>query len=105
MLKMRSDAGGVQAVNWLYERVTGQNLVEALIAPLTGDFARSGRTRQRQKIGDRCAASENLNNGIANPETWERWRRGVRKWPGLLWTVARGDGVGGRDQQRLPESG
>ncbi len=28
----------IQGVNWIYEKVTGENLVEALINPLLGDF-------------------------------------------------------------------
>jgi len=28
----------VQAVNWVFEQVTGENLVQAIIAPITGDF-------------------------------------------------------------------
>lgn len=32
-------AGGkIQGVNWVYEKVTGENLVESLINPLLGDF-------------------------------------------------------------------
>ncbi|WP_433266544.1 WXG100 family type VII secretion target [Actinosynnema sp. CS-041913] len=28
----------IQGVNWIYEKVTGENLVESLISPLLGDF-------------------------------------------------------------------
>jgi len=28
----------LQGVNWIYEKVTGENLIEALITPLVGDF-------------------------------------------------------------------
>ena len=69
------DAGWqVQAVNWLYEQVTGQNLVEALIAPLTGDFAKIEQNAAAwQKISDALRGiRENLNNGISElRETWE----------------------------------
>jgi methyl-accepting chemotaxis protein len=30
----------IKAVNWIWEHVTGENLIEALIAPVTGDWAR-----------------------------------------------------------------
>src|SRR5262249_54443044 len=30
----------VRVVNWIWERVTGEDLVKALISPITGDWAR-----------------------------------------------------------------
>ncbi|MGH3822108.1 MAG: hypothetical protein ACRDRA_04600 [Pseudonocardiaceae bacterium] len=38
--KIAQQGPQVQVVNWIWEQVTGQNLVEALIAPITGDWAR-----------------------------------------------------------------
>jgi hypothetical protein len=38
--KVAEQGPQVQVVNWIWERVTGENLVEALIAPVTGDWAR-----------------------------------------------------------------
>lgn len=87
------DAGWqVQAVNWLYEQVTGQNLVEALIAPLTGDFAKIEQNAAAwQKISDALRGiRENLNNGISElRETWEGAGAAAFE-TGLVfsWTVA-----------------
>ncbi|MGH3697200.1 MAG: hypothetical protein ACRDRX_25000 [Pseudonocardiaceae bacterium] len=45
----------VQVVNWIWEQVTGQNLVEALIAPITGDWSR---------IAANGAAWRNVGNAV-----------------------------------------
>lgn len=64
----------VQAVNWIYEQVTGQNLVESLIAPITGDFA---KISQNAAAWDAVAKSlravrENINNGVSELRTsWD----------------------------------
>ncbi len=38
--KIAKQGPQVQVVNWIWERVTGKDLVEALITPITGDWAR-----------------------------------------------------------------
>lgn len=87
------DAGWrVQAVNWVYEQVTGQNLVESLIAPITGDFAKIEQNAAAwQKVGGALSAiRENLNDGVSElRETWDG--RGAVAFETLLvgtWTVA-----------------
>lgn len=41
--KIAAQGPQVQVVNWIWEQVTGENLVEALITPITGDWARIAR--------------------------------------------------------------
>lgn len=38
--KIKDQGPQVQAVNWVWEKVTGENLVESIIAPMTGDWAK-----------------------------------------------------------------
>ncbi|GAB3294078.1 hypothetical protein [Parasphingorhabdus pacifica] len=82
----------VQAVNWVYEQVTGQNLVETLIAPITGDFAKIEQNAEAWgKVGGALAGiRENLNTGISElRETWDG--DGANALETLLvgtWTVA-----------------
>lgn len=87
------DAGWrVQAVNWVYEQVTGQNLVETLIAPITGDFAKIEQNAGAwEKVGAALSGvRENLNTGISElRETWDG--SGAAAFETLLvgtWTVA-----------------
>lgn len=87
------DAGWkVQAVNWVYEQVTGENLVESLIAPITGDFAKIEQNAAAwEKVGGALSGiRENLNNGISElRETWDG--SGAVAFESLLvgtWTVA-----------------
>lgn len=82
----------VQAVNWIYEQVTGQNLVESLIAPITGDFA---KISQNAAAWDAVAKSlravrENINNGVS--ELRQSWDGGAAvAFESMMvgtWTVA-----------------
>jgi hypothetical protein len=38
--KIAAQGPQVEVVNWIWEQVTGENLIEALIAPVTGDWSR-----------------------------------------------------------------
>ncbi|KAA5833340.1 hypothetical protein ABT337_19855 [Saccharopolyspora hirsuta] len=87
------DAGWqVQAVNWVYEKVTGQNLIETLISPITGDFSKIETNAEAWgQVGDALRAiRKNLNQGISDlRESWDG--SGAIAFETLLvstWTVA-----------------
>nr|WP_218862701.1 hypothetical protein [Actinopolyspora biskrensis] len=64
----------VQGINWIYEQVTGQNLVESLISPITGDFAKIGQNAEAwTAVGKSLrAVRENINHGASDlRESWE----------------------------------
>jgi uncharacterized protein YukE len=63
----------VQVVNWVYEQVTGQNLVESLITPISGDFTKISENAEAwKKVGESLrAVRANLNRGVSElRETW-----------------------------------
>lgn len=63
----------VQVVNWVYEQVTGQNLVESLITPISGDFTKIAENAEAwNKVGESLrAVRANLNRGVSElRETW-----------------------------------
>ncbi|MGW1677197.1 WXG100 family type VII secretion target [Saccharopolyspora sp. NPDC002376] len=87
------DAGWqVQAVNWVYEKVTGENLIETLISPITGDFSKIETNAEAWgQVGDALRAiRQNLNQGISDlRESWDG--AGAVAFETLLvatWTVA-----------------
>lgn len=87
------DAGWqVQAVNWVYEQVTGENLIEQLISPITGDFSKiEANAEAWNQIGEALrAVRNNLNQGISDlRESWDG--SGAVAFETLLvstWTVA-----------------
>ncbi|MDQ3576707.1 MAG: hypothetical protein M3443_03710 [Actinomycetota bacterium] len=62
-----AEAGGqVQVVNWIWERVTGENLVESIITPITGDFEKIAITgKQWENISEALQdVRDNLDNGL-----------------------------------------
>ncbi|NHD16504.1 MULTISPECIES: hypothetical protein [unclassified Actinopolyspora] len=64
----------VQGINWIYEQVTGQNLVESLISPITGDFAKIEQNAKAwTAVGKSLRAiRENINHGASDlRESWE----------------------------------
>ncbi|KGI82649.1 hypothetical protein IL38_04310 [Actinopolyspora erythraea] len=64
----------VQGVNWIYEQVTGQNLVESLISPITGDFAKIEQNAKAwNDIGEALrAVRRNLNHGVSElRQSWD----------------------------------
>ncbi|SFD93126.1 Proteins of 100 residues with WXG [Actinopolyspora alba] len=64
----------VQGVNWIYEQVTGQNLVESLISPITGDFAKIEQNAKAwNDIGESLrAVRRNLNHGVSDlRQSWD----------------------------------
>ncbi|RRO13051.1 hypothetical protein EIL87_25725 [Saccharopolyspora rhizosphaerae] len=88
----------MQAVNWVYEQVTGENLVEQLITPITGDFSQiEANAEAWNQIGDALrAVRTNLNQGICDLRgSWDG--DGAIAFEALLvstWTVAlEGDAV------------
>lgn len=38
--KIKEQGPQVEAVNWIWEKVTGENLIESIIKPMTGDWAK-----------------------------------------------------------------
>ncbi|MDA3648804.1 hypothetical protein LZ318_12820 [Saccharopolyspora indica] len=81
----------LQSVNWVYEKVTGENLVDSLIKPLLGDF---------EKIDENAAAwsniakaldavRNNLNAGLQELEPhWEgEAAQNFEKHISVVWTV------------------
>ncbi|MEV4728835.1 hypothetical protein [Saccharopolyspora sp. NPDC049426] len=87
------DAGWqVQAVNWVYEQVTGENLIEQLISPITGDFSKIETNAEAwNQIGEALrAVRKNLNQGISDlRKSWDG--SGAIAFETLLvstWTVA-----------------
>jgi uncharacterized protein YukE len=51
--KIADQGPQVRAVNWIWEQVTGEDLIEALIAPITGDWARIAANGQAwRNVGD-----------------------------------------------------
>ncbi|GAB3676194.1 WXG100 family type VII secretion target [Saccharopolyspora tripterygii] len=87
------DAGWqVQTVNWVYEQVTGENLIEQLISPITGDFSKIETNAEAwNQIGEALrAVRKNLNQGISDlRESWDG--DGAIAFEALLvstWTVA-----------------
>ncbi len=56
----------VQVVNWIWEQVTGENLIEALIAPVTGDWARiAANGKAWRNVGDAVEqVSGNLSDNV-----------------------------------------
>jgi uncharacterized protein YukE len=82
----------LQGVNWVYEKATGENLVDTLIKPLLGDF---------EKIAENAAAWDNiakaldavrnnLNAGLGELEPhWEGTAaQKFEQHIGVMWTVA-----------------
>ncbi|MCG8915444.1 hypothetical protein L6E12_06550 [Actinokineospora sp. PR83] len=62
-----SEAGvQVQVVNWIWEKVVGDDLVTSLIAPITGDFEKIATTgKQWDNVCDALqAVRDNLNTGL-----------------------------------------
>lgn len=62
-----SEAGfQVQAVNWVWEKVVGEDLVESIITPITGDFEQIARgAAQWNNVRDALqAVRNNLNGGL-----------------------------------------
>lgn len=64
--KIAKQGPQVQVVNWIWEQVTGQNLVQALIAPITGDWARIGANGQAwRNVGEAVEQiSGNLSDNV-----------------------------------------
>ncbi|MGH3469531.1 MAG: DUF6531 domain-containing protein, partial [Thermocrispum sp.] len=56
----------VQAVNWVWEKVVGEDLIESIITPITGDFEQIARTAaQWNNVRDALqAVRNNLNGGL-----------------------------------------
>ena len=75
----------LQGVNWIYEKVTGENLIEALITPLVGDFekidANANAWDQVAKALD--SVRHNVDEGagqLRRTGTVTRPRRSSRAW-------------------------
>lgn len=82
----------LQAVNWIYEQVTGQNLVDQLISPITGDFSKIEKNAQAWgEVGAALSSvRKNLNAGVSDlRESWDG--AGAMAFETMMvgtWTVA-----------------
>ncbi|MEY8038445.1 WXG100 family type VII secretion target [Saccharopolyspora cebuensis] len=89
---MQAAGWKLQGVNWVYEKVTGDDLIESLINPLLGDF---------EKIDENAAAWDNiaksldavrnnLNSGLGELEPhWEgEAAQSFERHISVVWTVA-----------------
>ncbi|WP_197319882.1 WXG100 family type VII secretion target [Saccharomonospora sp. NB11] len=82
----------IQGVNWIYEKVTGENLVEALINPLLGDFekidANANAWDQVSKALD--SVRRNLDAGVE--QLGEHWQgdgaAGFARRMDTMWALA-----------------
>jgi len=82
----------LQAVNWVYEKVTGEDLIESLITPLLGDFE---KIDQNAAAWDNVASAldavrHNLNQGLKELDPhWEgEAAQKFERHISVLWTVA-----------------
>jgi RHS repeat-associated protein len=81
----------VQAVNWVWEKVVGENLVESIIEPITGDFEKiAQQAGQWRNVKDALqAVRNNLNAGL--DELQPAWQGeaadGFRNLIGTTWTL------------------
>ena len=64
--KIAAQGPQVRVVNWIWEQVTGEDLVEALIAPVTGDWARIAANGEAwRNVGDAVEQiSVNLSDNV-----------------------------------------
>jgi uncharacterized protein YukE len=115
--KITQQGPQVQMVNWIWEQVTGQNLVEALITPITGDWARIAANGQAwRNVGDAVEQiSGNLSDNVGkldpcwNGEAAEAFRRHIEvAWFAGLYaegavakTIARGFDFVASQSERL----
>lgn len=87
-----ADAGfQVQAVNWVWEKVVGEDLVSSIITPITGDFEKIAQgAAQWNNVRDALqAVRNNLNNGLT--ELQPAWQgpaaTSFHREIGILWTT------------------
>ncbi|MET9631399.1 hypothetical protein ABZX92_28450 [Lentzea sp. NPDC006480] len=82
----------IQGVNWIYEKVTGENLVESLINPLLGDFekidANANAWDQVAKALD--SVRHNVGEGVGqlNPHWNGSAAQGFERRMDTMWVVA-----------------
>lgn len=82
----------LQSVNWVYEKITGENLVESLLKPLLGDFDKIDQNAVAWENVAKAldAVRHNLNQGLKELDPhWEgqaaqRFERHIS----ATWTVA-----------------
>jgi hypothetical protein len=82
----------IQGVNWIYEKVTGENLVESLINPLLGDFekidANANAWDQVAKALD--SVRHNVGEGVnqLNPHWNGTAAQGFERRMDTMWVIA-----------------
>ncbi|HEX8871093.1 MAG TPA: hypothetical protein VF821_35865 [Lentzea sp.] len=82
----------IQGVNWIYEKVTGENLVESLINPLLGDFekidANANAWDQVAKALD--SVRHNVGEGVnqLNPHWNGAAAQGFERRMDTMWVIA-----------------
>jgi len=119
--KIANQGPQVQVVNWIWEQVTGQNLVEALIAPITGDWARIAANGQAwRNVGDAVEQiSGNLSDNVGKLDPyWDgaaaqafrnhievAWFAGLYAEGAVAKTIAKGfDFVAGQSERLCQEA-
>ncbi len=82
----------LQGVNWIYEKVTGENLIESLISPLVGDFekidANANAWDQVAKALD--AVRHNVGDGVGqlNPHWNGDAAQAFERRMDTMWVIA-----------------
>jgi hypothetical protein len=115
--KIADQGPQVQVVNWIWEHVTGENLVEALIAPITGDWARIAANGEAWKnVGNAVEQiSGNLSDNVgkldpywdgAAAQAFRRhievvWFAGLYAEGAVAKTIAKGFGFVADQSERL----
>ncbi len=115
--KIAEQGPQVQVVNWIWEQVTGQNLVEALIAPITGDWARISANGQAwRNVGEAVEQiSGNLSDNVGKLDPyWDgeaaqafrrhievAWFAGLYAEGAVAKTIAKGFGFVADQSERL----
>jgi uncharacterized protein YukE len=119
--KIAEQGPQVQVVNWIWERVTGGNLVEALVTPITGDWARIAANGQAwRNVGDAVEQiSGNLSDNVGKLDPyWDgeaaqafrrhievAWFAGLYAEGAVAKTIAKGfDFVAGQSERLCQEA-
>ncbi len=82
----------IQGVNWIYEKVTGENLVESLINPLLGDFEKIDANAKAWDNVSKALDSvrHNVDAGVdqLNPNWNGSAAQAFERRMGTMWAVA-----------------
>lgn len=82
----------IQGVNWIYEKVTGENLVESLINPLLGDFEKIDANAKAwdnvSKALDSVRHNVEAGVGQLNPHWNGKAAQGFERRMDTMWLIA-----------------